>query len=305
MKKLLFLLCFLFVTPVQAQWEPAEVDIVFNKSIASAGDTLKIGFLIKLEDGWHTYWKNPGHAGLPLTFTVKHPDVLKLGEIQYPTPERIEAGPLVTFGYHGQVLFVRDLVIPKNTNLPEIKLNIDMQYLVCEDQCLVKKKSFEKTVLMASDSKASVHNDLFETTATTLPNKGARWLFSASLHAHEDKGHVDLKGDYQGPEDIEVIDFFPAKDVPLEFSKPTIFKREFGKFTLHLNESDLTVESPRLTGLVVFRGAGSASPQSVEVDLPWPGSESEGFWGRMLAPLIAILIIYGVTRRRKARQNKS
>ena len=43
---------------------------------------------------WHTYWKNPGDAGLATQLTWTSPEGVKVGETLWPRPERIALGEL-------------------------------------------------------------------------------------------------------------------------------------------------------------------------------------------------------------------
>ena len=56
---------------------------------------------------WHTYWKNPGDAGLAVknVFTVDSKEV-KFEEMEWPAPRRfIEPGNLWAYGYEGNYSF--------------------------------------------------------------------------------------------------------------------------------------------------------------------------------------------------------
>ena len=59
-----------------------------------------------MAEGWHTYWSNPGDSGLPTTITWKLPDGVGVGAIQWPAPRALPTGPLVNYGYEGQVLLL-------------------------------------------------------------------------------------------------------------------------------------------------------------------------------------------------------
>ena len=60
-----------------------ELDV----SSARPGDTVTAGLRMQMEEGWHTYWVNPG-TGLPTEIEWKLPEGVTAGEIQWPTPEK-------------------------------------------------------------------------------------------------------------------------------------------------------------------------------------------------------------------------
>jgi thiol:disulfide interchange protein DsbD len=61
--------------------------------------------------GWHTYWQNPGDSGLPTTIEWKLPAGVTAGPIQWPAPHALPAGPLVNYGYEGEVYLPTTLTV--------------------------------------------------------------------------------------------------------------------------------------------------------------------------------------------------
>ena len=85
---------------------------------------------------WHTYWKNPGDAGLPITFTF----TLDANEYEpkkrypWPTPHKyIEEGDILAYGYGGSNTFFFDLGDDLSAGG---KLKVHGKWLVCKDICL-------------------------------------------------------------------------------------------------------------------------------------------------------------------------
>ncbi|WP_354675267.1 protein-disulfide reductase DsbD domain-containing protein [Cupriavidus alkaliphilus] len=63
-----------------------------------------LGLSIQHQPHWHTYWKNPGDSGLATTLSWQLPDGVRAGDIEWPTPQQLPVGPLMNYGYEGQVL---------------------------------------------------------------------------------------------------------------------------------------------------------------------------------------------------------
>jgi DsbC/DsbD-like thiol-disulfide interchange protein len=67
-----------------------------------------VGVAFDLPDGWHTYWRTPGDAGLPPQFDTSASRNLSSFEVAWPAPERYLEGDLVSVVYeHDPVLPVR------------------------------------------------------------------------------------------------------------------------------------------------------------------------------------------------------
>lgn len=79
-----------------------------------------------LNDGWKTYWRSPGEAGLPVR-------VFHNGEqldLLYPLPERFELFGLETFGYSKQVAI--PFVVPVSSG----NIEFSADFMVCKDICV-------------------------------------------------------------------------------------------------------------------------------------------------------------------------
>jgi thiol:disulfide interchange protein DsbD len=87
---------------------------------------------------WHTYWKNPGDAGLP---TEIKPENFKIEEYPWPVPQRfIEKGDILAYGYGGS--YTRFFTIKET---PNDKLKLSSNWLVCKHICIPGKVDIEAT----------------------------------------------------------------------------------------------------------------------------------------------------------------
>lgn len=90
----------------------------------------KIVVTINHDEGWHTYWKNPGDAGIASTFKFfKSNAPIDTKAYEWPTPKKyIEAGDILTIGYGGTQHFFFN-------NIPgtfETRVGV----LICKDICI-------------------------------------------------------------------------------------------------------------------------------------------------------------------------
>lgn len=89
---------------------------------------------IEPKNGWKTYWRNPGNAGMAPELDFSGSTNLKLKSVSYPVPEigRDEAGRFI--GYHHPVSLVVEFEKPDERAPAEI----DLKALVgiCETVCL-------------------------------------------------------------------------------------------------------------------------------------------------------------------------
>lgn len=102
---------------------------------------------LKIKDGWHVYYKDPGDIGLPTTFSFRG----KINEvsISWPRPEIREDivmdQSFVSNIYEGSVKFPVALSLS-----PEIgedrRIFLDIEYAVCNEVCIPQSKSIEYLV---------------------------------------------------------------------------------------------------------------------------------------------------------------
>jgi len=96
MKRLsLSILAVFLALPVLARGDGAvfggpatQTRLLLSAESAQPGETVWAGVELKMAPGWHTYWRNPGDAGLPTTMTWTLPPGVSAGEINWPIPEK-------------------------------------------------------------------------------------------------------------------------------------------------------------------------------------------------------------------------
>ncbi len=90
----------------------------------------KLVVTINHDKGWHTYWKNPGDAGIASSFKFfKGSSELNLKPSEWPVPKLyVEAGDIQTIGYAGKQHFFFD------SHAGHIKAVINV--LICKDICI-------------------------------------------------------------------------------------------------------------------------------------------------------------------------
>lgn len=123
------------------------------------------------EKDWHTYWKNPGDAGLTINFEFYHnSQKVKLEDLNWPTPKKyIEQGNILAYGYSDTNHFFFKL--PNKFKNSEVK--IKSTWLVCKDICIPGQKEISISIdnnLNGSSGK-KFNQKVFQTALNSLPQK--------------------------------------------------------------------------------------------------------------------------------------
>ncbi len=91
-------------------------------------------FQLTLQDGWKTYWRAPGDAGIPPSFDWSGSRNVKAVRFHWPRPKVFSVGGMQTIGYAHEVVLPVEIV-PQDPSLPvELKAAVDLG--VCSDICV-------------------------------------------------------------------------------------------------------------------------------------------------------------------------
>jgi len=134
----------LFIATIAvAQGMPAgaahtKMHLVADVSSIRPGTSFTVGIVLTMDRGWHTYWKNPGDAGIATEVRWTLPAGFRAGPIQWPTPmKKIEPGDVLFFGYAGETMLLVPMTVDPSARLSgTIDLKADVSWLECEAVCL-------------------------------------------------------------------------------------------------------------------------------------------------------------------------
>lgn len=116
--------------------DQSRVRLITPYRTAPRDGEIRLGLHYKLAPGWHVYWKNSGDAGFPPVVVFGKAEGLDGPELLWPAPERFELpGDLVAFGYENEVVYpIRGRL--RQPSGDTLKLSADVDYLVCEVDCI-------------------------------------------------------------------------------------------------------------------------------------------------------------------------
>ncbi|MDP1738586.1 MAG: protein-disulfide reductase DsbD family protein [Caulobacter sp.] len=104
---------------------------------AVPGGTVYVALRQNIDKGWHTYWRNPGDSGQPPQITWTLPAGWKTGDFVWPTPSRQPIGPLMNYGYSGDILLPTPIEVPITAKPGEtVRIGAAVTILVCADICV-------------------------------------------------------------------------------------------------------------------------------------------------------------------------
>jgi thiol:disulfide interchange protein DsbD len=121
-----------------------QADLLAGGSAGAPPGSLWVGVHLRHEPGWHTYWKNPGDAGVPTQITWQLPAGWHADAPKWPAPERLQSGPLASYGYRNEVV-LPVLLSPAPGWKPgaPAHLGATVSWLACKDSCIPEKARLE------------------------------------------------------------------------------------------------------------------------------------------------------------------
>ncbi len=241
MSRLLAVLLGLFALlgPIPAAAAPVdtghlEAELVAQERGAVPGGTVYVALRQKIDKGWHTYWRNPGDSGEPTTITWTLPAGWQAGDIVWPTPDRMPIGPLVNYGYSGEVLLPVPIQVPVSASVGSTAtLKADVTFLVCELTCIPEYASLTLAVPVVADAPGADPAWGGKVAATLAAAPRAAGL--AAVYAlQDDTVRLAVTGGPLKGADLSRAYFFPFDATVLDHAKPQPIERGADGLTLSL-----------------------------------------------------------------------
>ncbi len=244
--------------------------LVSDTDAAAPGTPLHVGLRLRIAPGWHTYWQNPGDAGAPPDLTLTLPDGASAGPMAWPTPRRMPEGPLMTYGYTGEVLL--PLVVTPGAG--PLRIEAAATWLVCERICVPEEGRF--TLDLPSGAPAlSAEAPWFAAAAASIPRPSP---FEARIAPD---GTLSLAGAGLSAATVRDAWFFPATADMVEPAAPQPLTVQEGVVALALKTAPGTGS---LAGVVVLQDPGGQE-SALQVDAaPGPAAAAP-------APLLRTLLL--------------
>ncbi|PRY74807.1 disulfide bond corrector protein DsbC [Yoonia maritima] len=117
----------------------AQVEVIPGWRNAN-GDHIA-GLRITLAPGWKTYWRAPGDAGIPPSFSFSGSENIRAVAPHWPVPEVFNSNGMQTIGYHDGVVFPLTVFTDAPDQPMQISGRIDIG--VCEEICIPVSLSFD------------------------------------------------------------------------------------------------------------------------------------------------------------------
>lgn len=115
--------------------EPSDiVNATLREGWRTESGTHMAALQLRLDDGWKTYWRVPGVAGIPPTFEWGGSRNIASVDLHWPRPEVFDQGGIRTVGYRGGVVLPIE-VTPADPARP-VTIRARVNLGICRDICI-------------------------------------------------------------------------------------------------------------------------------------------------------------------------
>jgi thiol:disulfide interchange protein/DsbC/DsbD-like thiol-disulfide interchange protein len=256
----------------EGQGPHTTVSLVADARSIQPGATFIVGFIMTMEEGWHTYWKNAGEAGLPTEIAWDLPAGLTAGDIMWPVPHKYnEGGEVVTFGYGDETMLMVPITASGNLRPGSmVSLKARVNWLECKHVCIPGSATVTLSLPVSGGGTEPANTNLFDRYRRQLPLPAGA---ISDLHVEWEvrRGSVFVVAStphvFQA-DDIHAPDFYPETIDDIETGRTTVrFDHQSATITLPLTSYE-PVDGPRvLRGVIVY--AFESSPWTgVQIEIP-------------------------------------
>ena len=268
----ILLAAWLAVAAAAAAAQPVRVDHAEAELVAATdaivpGQPLSVGLIIRHDPHWHTYWRVPGDSGLPTTIAWQLPAGFEAGPLEWPVPKRLPIGPLMNFGYEGELLLPVQVSVPADLAPGQtVQLKARADWLICKEVCIPGGADLQLALPVRAAAAPSKLAPLFASVRAQVPKPAMLEAASATI----DGARVRLA--FRPASPVQTLEYFPLEESRIEPAAAQTLRAEDSGAALYLAAAQpVAAEFSRLKGVLVANGGPAAADRggwAAEIDLP-------------------------------------
>ena len=269
----------------------SDAELISERTALTPGTRATVGLRLRLEPGWHVYWKNPGDSGMATAIAWTLPAGFRTGPIQWPHPVRIDVGPLTSYGYEGEAVLLADVETPAGL-APGSSATIEAQadWLVCKEVCIPASARLTLTLPVSATAGPLDERwaQAIRAARSAVPVALPEWRASAERAS---SGFVIRVQPPPGAQRLDHLAFFPERDGVIANAQPQRVAASEAGYTLMLSAPPQAIGKPeRLAGVLVAR-PGFGAAQAIELDVPIAAASHPTSAG--MGSVVALLLAFG------------
>lgn len=232
----------------------AEVELVSDVLSVQPGKPFFVGLHIKMDDGWHNYWENPGDSGMATRIEWQLPEGFTAGTIQWPYPKRFVDSGLASYGYAGEEFLLTEVMPAPTIAAKEVVVTANVSWLSCREICVPGKAVLSLPLPIKNEEPQInlVMQKIFQETMERWPTTESPW----QLTAYDVEDFLVLK--ISAPKEkfykLSGLMFFPKRDDVIDHAEAQKTEKAEDGYLLSVAKSSLFDENvTKVEGVLVCR----------------------------------------------------
>ena len=240
--------------------------IAENTSLTPQAEN-RLAVVLEHAEGWHTYWRMPGDAGLVTEFTFTKPSNIKVTPPRFPLPERIRTGELIGFGYEGTTRFPFTVEVPRQVRFGDrVTISVKVDYLACADVCVPGTANASIRLPLAVVGKPSGDEAAIKEAESLIPET----IATDAVRAVIDENRIRIEVAPSAGIVEHTLDFFPLEDDVLKLATDPVASITPETRTIQVEAAADFAAEPRekISGVLVADGGPAEGGWAIETEIP-------------------------------------
>ena len=240
--------------------------IAENTSLTPQAE-IRLAVVLEHADGWHTYWRMPGDAGLVTEFTFTKPSNIKVTPPRFPLPERIRTGELIGFGYEGTTAFPFTVEVPRQVRFGDrVTISVKVDYLACANVCVPGTANASIRLPLAVVGKPSGDEAAIKEAESLIPET----IATDAVRAVIDENRIRIEVAPSAGIVEHTLDFFPLEDDVLKLATDPVASITPENRTIQVEAAADFAAEPRekISGVLVADGGPAEGGWAIETEIP-------------------------------------
>ncbi|WP_213358234.1 protein-disulfide reductase DsbD family protein [Chlamydiifrater phoenicopteri] len=251
------------------QTKASRAALISESAHISETQPFHLAVKLKVPEGGHIYWKNPGEIGQPLEISWNVPPEFRIAEEFWPCPEIFKEADITSYGYTGSILVIAKVVpTQKLIEGKHYSFKAKANWLACIDSCEPEEAEMQ-LFLQASSLAPKLNNESaadFAQTLLSLPRAIDEEKESLVAFREEEKITILLQSSIASK--ICGAEFIPeTKDLAVDYSSEQQFSSKGEeKFSLIVKTTPGVEQIPFIKGVLLLKDESGNVAQALAVN---------------------------------------
>jgi DsbC/DsbD-like thiol-disulfide interchange protein len=156
------------------------VQLVSDAGTIQPGQIFHLGLWIHHDPDYHTYWINPGLAGITTQLKPQLPPGFTAGTLIFPPPDKVNMAALRVHGYKNDILLALPITAPTDLRPGPVTFPVDAAWMCCHRTCNPGNTKLSLTLASAANAVPdAAWTPKFEALQQSQPPALTGWNLSA------------------------------------------------------------------------------------------------------------------------------